>query len=575
MPRVGMNLTGLRAAAGLIALLLMAALVGCGTAGEDPARLEERVKSLMAEGRLDEAETEITVLLEKAPQRAGAHVLAARIHQARGRHVRAVESFQRAVELEPGLRREVRFALLAARYHATLERREAAAGLEGGAPGSSGEGLGGLVRVIRPARALPDLLFISIDTLRADHLGSYGHHLAISPVLDRFSRSGTLFSRVETAIPHTNPSHCTMMTSLYPHTHGVLVNGFSLNYAEDTRLDAGQATLAAVLGEAGFQSAAFVSNWVLHSAVSGLQRGFDLYDDTLPGQFCGVPRAQRRAGDTTDAALHWLKNRDRSRPSFLFVHYNDPHFRYDPPPPFDTRFWTGPVPEKKTALQDIDFQKAQYAGEVALVDSHVGRLIRRVQGDREGRELLILITSDHGESLTEHDYFFTHGDYLYQPSLHVPLILVHPGAIPSGRVVHQLAGTVDYMPTLLHYLGVELDLPLEGSSLHPLIEGQTVMEDGLAYAEIYAPNAREDRAALRFGGWKLILSLGSGREELFDLETDPGEMSNLAGQGTEAEESLRRVLAGLLSRRAEEEDRQALDPRTKEVLESLGYLQGE
>jgi len=563
-----------RTAMALFFLLVAAVLVGCGSTVEDPAELEARIASLMADGELEEAESCLATLVELAPEGVGTKLWSARIHQARGRYAQAVKSFDQAVAIDPDIGRQIWFETLAARFHAEVDQESGSHGHPGSSGANAGD-LGNLVSVQRPAASLPDLLFISVDTLRADHLGCYGHPLALSPVLDRLSRAGTTFSRVETAVPHTNPSHCTMMTSLYPHTHGVLVNGFYLNYAKETRLDTGNATLAAVLGEAGYQSAAFISNWVLHSAVSGLQRGFDHYDDMLPDTFCGVPLAQRRAAETTDAALAWLDRRNRSRPSFLFVHYNDPHFRYDPPPPFDTRFWTGPVPELNEALDHHDFQKAQYAAEVALVDCHLGRLIRRLQADRGGRELLMLITSDHGESLTEHGAFFTHGNFLYTPSLHVPLLLISPGTIPAGTVVSQLAGTVDYMPTLLHYLGISLDLPLEGISLHRLVEGKGGPADGQLFAEIYAPNAKEDRAALRFGDWKLVLSMTSAREELYDLDTDPGELVNLAGEGVKAEDELRRILSGLLARRAPSKGRGALDERTKEVLESLGYLQGE
>ena len=271
----------------------------------------------------------------------------------------------------------------------------------------------------------PSVVLVTLDTTRADALGAMGNAKARTPALDALAARGALFERAYASTPLTLPSHTTILTCVDPEVHGVRDNG-------DPVAVEGLETVAQHLAARGYATAAFVAAFVLDSSF-GLDRGFDLYDDEIervddPLSFA-VP--QRRGVVVTDRALKWLGERRRS-PFFLWVHYFDVHTPRNPPPPFDR-------------LGD------PYAGELAYADAQVARLLEGARRAARGREMLIVVVGDHGESLGQH-YEATHGVVAYDSTLHVPLIAAGPG-FPAGARSQAFVATRDVAPTILAAVG--------------------------------------------------------------------------------------------------------------------------
>ncbi len=283
----------------------------------------------------------------------------------------------------------------------------------------------------------PSILLISIDTTRADRLGCYGRQPSPTPHIDRWAAEGVVFESALTPIPVTLPAHTTLMTGTLPWRHGVRDNGVY-------RVPSDVPTLAESFAEAGYDTAAVVGAAVLDRQY-GLDRGFGSYDDvkTAGG---GLAIAERRARQVTDAALARAQS---LRPPFvLFVHYFDPHAAYDPPPPFAARYRSEP-----------------YVGEIASVDAEIGRLRESLEAKGLLENTVVVVTSDHGEGLGEHGEA-THGVFLYQSTLHVPLVIRAPGW-PRG---HRVAGTVslaDVAPTLLDLAGLRVSMARTGTHWGP------------------------------------------------------------------------------------------------------------
>jgi arylsulfatase A-like enzyme len=325
----------------------------------------------------------------------------------------------------------------------------------------------------------PNVLLITVDTLRADHLGSYGFPQETSAHIDALARDGVLFERAIAASGATAPSHASIMTSRYIRGHSVgYINGA-------TRLE-GARTLAEIFLDGGYATGAFVGNMVLRRG-SGFERGFEVYDDELTVPEHNRSRVfERTAEQTTERALAWLgREETRDRPFFLWVHYQDPHGPYTPPSDYEKRFRTPSPPgeEKLPVLQNntgwggipayqlIDDQRlpsdyrGRYAGEIAYMDHALGRLIDAVDSHSPGRETVVLVTADHGESLGENDRWFVHF-YTTTPEIaHVPMILRAPGLAPARR--SELVHHVDVMPTLLELAGLPVPDGARGIALGP------------------------------------------------------------------------------------------------------------
>jgi arylsulfatase A-like enzyme/thioredoxin-like negative regulator of GroEL len=398
-----------------------------------------------------------------------------------------------------------------------------------------------------PSDVPRNILLVSIDTLRADHIGAYGATDARTPVMNRLSNEGVRFDAAFSPAPLTLPSHSTLMTGSDPDRHGVRHNGIH-------RLGQEVTTLGERFSNAGFATAAVVGSLVINAS-SGLDQGFQTYDDDIRS-LGDHATAQRSAASVNAAAIDWL---DRTtEPFFLFVHYYDPHRPYDPPAPYS------------------EDAKTPYQGEVEYSDAMLGELLSHL--DRKGmlEQTLIVVTSDHGESLAEHDEL-THGHSIYDATQRVPLILHGPG-IPGGSVVHQIARTADIAPTLL----ARLDLPplntIDGTDLAPLWSGDANSER-VAYLETLATQYDH--------GWSpqyglrtrdlLYIQAPDGqslRAELYDVGTDPAQHTNLldATSSTRLDliDQFERTLAARRSESVTAED-QELDSATLAQLHALGY----
>lgn len=358
----------------------------------------------------------------------------------------------------------------------------------------------------RPAH--PNVLLITVDTLRWDRLGSYGATHNPTPVLDRLAAGGTRFETAIAHVPLTAPSHASILTGLTPVRHGVRDNGgFVLTE---------KITLASTFRAAGYATAAFVSGFPLDRRF-GFAAGFQTYDDRLPGSD-GPGRAaytERRADDTTERALAWLAASAGNRPSssgaappwFLWIHYFDPHAAYDPPQP-----WKGKMP-------------TAYDGEVAFVDDQIGRLFGKLAQMGAESQTIVAVTADHGESLGDHNEE-THGVFIYDATLRVPLILAGPG-ISAGSVSNVVGRGVDVMPTLVDAAGLQVPEHLDGRSLKLALEGRTMDDEG-TYIESLLAERQFGWAPLRGfrdSRWKFI---DAPEPELYDLLQDAAEMKNRA-----------------------------------------------
>ena len=312
---------------------------------------------------------------------------------------------------------------------------------------------------LRGATAAPSLhvVIITIDTLRADHLGCYGDASIQTPHIDQLAREGVRFAHAYTPVPITLPAHAALMTGEFPLANGM--HDFSGN-----KLSAQSATLAKTLRDHGYATAAFVGSAVLDSRF-GLNQGFDTYFDHFEfghREEVNLDAVERRGDQVTDEALEWLR-RNPTRPIFLWVHFYDPHAPYNPPEPYATRYRDDP-----------------YDGEIAFSDAQVGRLVMFLRQRGLYERSLIILVSDHGEGLGEHGEK-THGFFLYNSTLHVPLIVKMPAAAP--RVVEDEVSLVDVMPTVLQMLAIPIPSSVQGRSLLSLALGRPAETTSNLYAE--------------------------------------------------------------------------------------------
>jgi arylsulfatase A-like enzyme/Flp pilus assembly protein TadD len=397
-------------------------------------------------------------------------------------------------------------------------------------------------------------VLVTIDTLRADRLGCYGYAGAATPVIDRLASEGALFTAASTVVPLTLPSHAAILTGRYPASIGVRNNGMYLLPPEET-------TLAEVLSAEGFATGAFIGSFVL-AAPFGLSQGFDVYDEQFDMKRDGPTADERRAATVNEALFGWIEGAPRG-PLFLWVHYFDPHARYEPPSPFDRQFAAAP-----------------YDGEIASVDGALGTLLERLER-RAGREnLSVILTSDHGESLGEHGEA-THGLFVYESTLHVPLILWSPGRIPAGVTVSEPVSVIDIFDTALELAGVDLPEGVphsrasQGVSLLPLVGGGAVPRPLPVTFESWLPRLEfgwSELRGVRQGSLKLI---DAPRPELFDLSTDRSEAHDLSGLRPGDRQRLHDALERSFSAQAASvlgSGARAMDDETVDRLRALGYV---
>ncbi|HEY2942421.1 MAG TPA: sulfatase-like hydrolase/transferase [Vicinamibacteria bacterium] len=401
-------------------------------------------------------------------------------------------------------------------------------------------------RPSRPRRV--NLVIVTIDTLRADHVGAYGYAQAETPALDGLGRRGARFTNALTAVPLTGPAHATIFTGQYPPVHGVRDN-----VAFPLRAD--HPTLATLLKSRGYRTAAFVAAYPV-AAGFGFGQGFDHFNEEFHASPASSESAERPGNEVADRAIEWLAEAG-SGPFFLWVHFYDPHAPYTPPPPYDARFASRP-----------------YDGEVAFADAQLGRVLDALRTAGRDEDTVVAVLADHGESLGERGEA-THGILIYQPTLHVPFFLMGPG-VPAGTVVTARVGLVDVLPTLLGLLGVEPPPALAGRDLRPALAGRRLAAQPL-YAESLFGRLNCRWSSLRGWvneDWKLVDGV---EPELFDLAADPGERDNRAAREPQRLESLRSALRTAVQKMAPGGDTAravALSPDQEERLRALGYVGG-
>ena len=380
------------------------------------------------------------------------------------------------------------------------------------------------------------MLLVTIDTLRADHVGAYGATTARTPALDTLAREGARFDRAWAPAPITLPSHASLLSGRYPPGHGARHNGMAMQAVP---------TLATTFKAAGFATAAFVSAFPLDKRF-GLTRGFDQYDDELPRGTDGRPLNERPGADTVSRALAWLQAHGDER-FFLWVHVFEPHAPYG-------------TPGSGAPAQ------ARYDDDIAVADRELGRLLAALGG--RAATTLVIGASDHGEAFGEHGEI-GHSIFVYDTTLRVPLVMRGPGVRP-GTVVPGDVSLVDLAPTLTALTGTPV-MEGDGLSLAPALAGDTLPSRQL-YAESYAPLLDFGWAglrAIREGPWKYI---AAPRAELYDISRDPGESVNRIGENPE----LVARLDGETTRRSPAEPGASppMAPEAVARLQSLGYLSG-
>jgi arylsulfatase A-like enzyme len=437
-----------------------------------------------------------------------------------------------------------------------------------------------------------NLVILSIDTLRPDHLGVYGYPRETSPNLDRFADRGVVFDQAITVHVATAPAHGTILTGRYPASHGIRRNGMHL--APDVP------TLAETFAARGSATGGFVSGWTLERH-TGLDRGFDTYDDALGAPGAG---ARRKGATTTKAALKWLRRQvAEGREFFLFLHLFEPHWPYDPPPRDALRFLSNqyelttvskPVHldrrldvNRLTPLEQREYV-ARYDGEIVVADRLLGRLLDGLDDLGVAHNTVVLVLSDHGETLFEREWTMDHGTRPYDEQARVPLLLAIPGDPNAGRRVAEQVSLLDVAPTLLEVFGIAAPDGLQGRSLLPLVRGEpetdrrpafiTARSDPRRVPHLGVPlSSRGLVRAVRLPGLKLIeypTPLGGRHPELFVLSDDPGERRNRATQSPESAAALHRELAHwqVTSGADPLVDDPVLDPATEAALRELGYL---
>ena len=436
----------------------------------------------------------------------------------------------------------------------------------------------------------PNVLLISLDTTRRDHLSCYGYSRSTTPNLDALAERGLLFEHAVAVSSWTLPAHASMLTGLYPRTHGAhfmaegeesAVPEFSLGAMAPSCL-----TLAEILDDAGFRTGAIVANSYFLQPKLGLNQGFHHYDF----EQAGAPLFYRPAEEITDAALEWLAH--QSSPFFLFLNYMDPHAPYLPPAPHDRRFASLPDHEsmrqrfgswkayvERTArvkrgaeplsAREASFFRDQYDGELAYVDAQVGRLFDGLRARGRFDDTLIVVTSDHGEAFGEHGVA-GHGVTLYEHQLAIPLIVKPPGSDVAERVDSRVS-QVDIMPTVLAILDMEIPAATQGTSVFDrrprdrFVEKRskkTGLWDVAVYRDAMKLLTREDES--------------DPRVELYDLDRDPEEIDDLsvadASTRQALEDSLRRWRTRIRPLARGSKPEVGFSESEQEALRALGYV---
>lgn len=437
-----------------------------------------------------------------------------------------------------------------------------------------------------------NVLLVSFDCLRADHAGCNGYPFETTPHLDRIADAGTNFTRAYAQSSWTGASHMSMMTSLYPPVHGVNTAPIPEPLSEDIT------TLAEILKEAGYRTAGFAAGTYLKS-VFGFHRGFEVYDEAFG--------RQRTCPEVNEKALAWLEDLvGEKAPFFLFVHYFDPHFPYDPPSPYDTMFdpdYSGAssIPrEQLLALlkesggkaeqadrEELEHIIALYDGEIRYADNCFGEILGFIEKRGELGRTLVIATSDHGEAFLDHTGECFHGRSLYGELLNVPLVVKFPEPASPRATCSEIVRLIDIAPTILDVIGIPVPDYMQGRSILSLMTQNGAAVGQETEHKSYAELRRKDKKgaekrvleSITVRQWKLIRNALEREAELYNLHLDPKEQNDLAREQPDIvsllERELEDISKGNMSRTGErpQEEPHQYSREITEELKALGYLQ--
>jgi choline-sulfatase len=420
--------------------------------------------------------------------------------------------------------------------------------------------------VAMAALAAPDVVFITVDTLRADHLGCYGYTLPTSPVIDALSRDSLVFDDAVCEVPLTMPSFGAMLTGQYPRATGTTRNGLRL--PPDVPLVAEQ------FQRAGYYTFCVQSNWTVKARLSGIHRGFDVYDDHFRKRRWGIIKSERDADEVARLAIDLLQKRDPEKPLFAWIHFSDPHAPYKYRRRFDPR-----ADASRTSADDQDGGRRRkrvvrnYDSEIAFTDHYIGQVL-----DQLPEDAIVVFLSDHGESLYEHNYL-GHGRRIYQTSMHIPLMIRAPGIAPSRSSI-PVRG-IDIGPTLLDLAGLPIPGSMRGIAIldpeFPAGRARVIETYGGAVPHIWGAKAlMADKPPQLQGvlheGWKLILNETS--HELYHLVHDPMELQNRAAEEPARVAELEKMIRSWDSATTRVAgDEVELSDEDRRALDNLGYLE--
>ncbi len=463
------------------------------------------------------------------------------------------------------------------------------------------------------ATSLPgNVILVSIDTLRADHVGSYGYHRNTTPNLDRLAREGVRFQNVVSTTSWTIPAHAGMFTSQYDLVHGLL--------SHTDRLDDKRITMAESMKKAGYTTAGFYSSITL-DPVFGLGQGFDDYiccysystyvdpfrkkdakenfsrlrsriQQAVPDKDINLQELSWR--DVTNPVVHrkvtdWLDKHHKER-FFLFVHYWDPHYDFVPPPPYDTMFDPGykgdingrgfisnPAIEPGMDRDDLEHVIALYDGEIRCTDHYVGKLVDKLKSLGILDDSLLIVTSDHGEEFFDHGSK-GHRNNLFDETVMVPLIMRYPGHVPAGKVIKKEARIIDVFPTAAALMDVPGSPEAMGENLVPYIKGQAPMPELSALSQLELEN--NSLFSLRTLQWKFLYHRQSESAICFDLKEDPEEKKAIEWKRplfSKAKQRFKKKMDNVNSfsrtlQRSDEKPGASFTEAQEQRLRDLGYL---
>lgn len=449
--------------------------------------------------------------------------------------------------------------------------------------------LGGAAGCRRTPPRPPNAILITIDTLRADHLGVYGYVRDTSPNLDAIARAGTWVERLYTQSVTTRASHATIFTGCLPRTHGVLSN--VEEYPD-------RPSLMTALKADGYATAGFVSSVVLNKKF-GAQRQFDHFDDSpTTTELNRANMAERPARDTFQAVLAYIEQLDKTRPFFVWVHLIDPHGPYTAPvdpdrfvhdehaklgrrvlPLGSTNIGFGDIPRYQIlhGERDPEYYIARYDAEIRYVDLAFGEFVARLRTLGLYDEALLVVTADHGETLDEanHRRYFSHGLVAYEEVSRIPLIVHEPRDQKRLAALDRNAPalSIDLAPTMLDMLGVEAPPEMEGRSMLRAPRGVDEVAYSLgSYGSPVLEQQMGTQLSLRQGPWRYIFNTLDRGEELYDHRFDPAEEHNVAATTADTLEEARRLLTDYLQQPAQQNRASDVSPEERERLKALGYV---